>query len=106
MGALPIFATSADLGAASDSTMIVFFSPSGGLQDNQVQPEPSARLVMSNRTFLMFAERVAARAQQIQNQTARARQNDQAARVVQAVGEQKRSLDEEPIDAVTSGPLH
>jgi hypothetical protein len=105
MGALPIFATSASLGAASDSTMIVYFSPSGGLRDGEVQPEPSARLVMSNRSFLMFAERVAARALHIQQQADHAKANDQAQRVVQAVGERRR-LDDQEDPAPGPSPLH
>jgi hypothetical protein len=105
MGALPIFATAASIGAASDSTMIVFFSPSGGLNDGEVQPEPCARLVMSNRSFLVFAERIAARAALIQGQAEQVKANDQAQRVVQAVDE-RRQLDEAQAPPAEPRPLH
>lgn len=105
MSALPIFATSASLGAASDSTMIVYFSPSGSLRDGEVQAEPSARLVMSNRSFLVFAERVAAHAQRIQQQAANLKAADQARQVVQAVGERRRLDDQDDLGTEPS-PLH
>lgn len=105
MGVTPIFATAASLGAASDSTMIVYFSPSGELRDGEVQAEPSARLVMSNRSFLVFAERVAARAALIQAQAERSKANDQAQRVVRAVDE-RRQIDDAQEPPADPRPLH